>query len=331
MSQEHPQARYSNLKPVRTSRLMPRTVSELICAILFVVLLLQLRSSGATEKKVQPASGPPIAVGPQYATTHVYVSPGDLDALVSSFTATFGGSATKRVVVNVTPVASSTEQQAVLTPVGELSVFAFQTPIPFPFGQERTGYLVADMDAAITAARAAGAAVIVAPFKDPIGEDAIIQWPGGVKMQLYWHFKSSTIPPLETIPDNRVYLSQDEADDFVQRFISFSGGKVLADVKQADAGEIGRTGETYRRIHVSSLFGNLMVLVTDGHLAYPFGHEITGYEVKDLAATLERAKGAEAKILSTPYRGADRNTAIVEFPGGYIAEVHSIITPDVGK
>jgi len=309
---------------------MWRTVSELICPLLFVVLLLQLHSSGVAEKKVQPGAAP-VAVGPQYATTHVYVSAGDLDALVSSFIATFGGSATKRVVVNVTPVASSTEQQAALTPVGALSVFAFQTPIPFPFGQERTGYLVADMDAAITAARAAGAAVIVAPFKDPIGKDAIIQWPGGVKMQLYWHFKSSTTPPLETIPDNRVYLSQDEADDFVQRFISFSGGKVLADVRQADAGEIGRTGETYRRIHVSSLFGNLMVLVTDGHLPYPFGHEITGYEVKDLAATLERAKGAAAKILSTPYRAADRNTAIVEFPGGYIAEVHSIITPDAGK
>ena len=38
-------------------------------------------------------------------------------------------------------------------------MFAFQTPIPFPFGQDRTGYLVADMDAAIREARAAGAEV----------------------------------------------------------------------------------------------------------------------------------------------------------------------------
>ena len=105
-----------------------------------------------------------------------------------------------------------------VTPAGLLSVFAFQTPIPFPFGEERTGYLVTDMDRAIKAARAAGAEVVVAPFKDPIGMDAIIQWPGGVKMQLYWHFKSSTNPALETIPDNRVYVSPDKADSFVRSF-----------------------------------------------------------------------------------------------------------------
>jgi predicted enzyme related to lactoylglutathione lyase len=43
--------------------------------------------------------------------------------------------------------------------------------------QERTGYLVTDMDEAIRAAKATGADVLVAPFNDPIGRDAIIQWP----------------------------------------------------------------------------------------------------------------------------------------------------------
>ncbi len=215
--------------------------------------------------------------------------------------------------------------QAVLSPVGAISVFAYQTPVPFPFGDERTGYLVADMDQAIKAARAAGAEVIVEPFKDPIGIDAIIQWPGGVKMQLYWHFKPSTNPPLETIPENRVYVSKDQADNFVRSFVTFAGGKVVADDKEADAGEIGRRGETYRRIRITSRFGNMQVLVTDGHLPYPFGHEITGYEVKDLAATLVKAKAAGVKILSVPYSTSDRATAIVEFPGGYIAEVHSLV------
>jgi predicted enzyme related to lactoylglutathione lyase len=214
--------------------------------------------------------------------------------------------------------------QAVLTPVGAISVFAYQTPVPFPFGDERTGYLVADMDQAIKAARAAGAEVIVEPFKDPIGIDAIIQWPGGVKMQLYWHFKPSTNPPLETVPENRVYVSKDQADNFVRSFVTFAGGKVVADDKEADAGEIGRRGEIYRRIRITTRFGNMQVLVTDGHLPYPFGHEITGYEVKDLAATLVKAKAAGVKILSAPYSTSDRSTAIVEFPGGYIAELHSL-------
>jgi len=263
-------------------------------------------------------------VGAQYDSTHVYVAPGDLDAFVKSINATFGGQASKLLVTNVLPVPSTAEFQYVWTPVGTMSVFAFQTPIPFPFGQERTGYLVTDMDAAIREARAAGADVIVEPFKDPVGMDAVIQWPGGVKMQLYWHFTAPKYPPLETVPDNRVYVSREAADKFVEAFVRFAHGKVLADDAHADAGEIGRAGETYRRIRITSVFGNMQVLVTDGHLPYPFGREITGYEVQDLAATLEKAKAAGVKILSAPYATDGRTSAIVKFPGGHVAEIHSV-------
>ena len=284
------------------------------CAIVLLLL--------ASSAKTAPVDGPGVAVGPQYDTAHVYIAAGDFDAFVNSFVATFGGKPSKRTVANVLPVASSTEMQYILTPVGALSIFAFQTPIPFPFGQERTGYLVTDMDQAIGAARTSGAEVIVEPYKDPIGIDSVIQWPGGLKMQLYWHFTPSTNPPLESIPDNRVYVSKDEVDSFVRGFVHFAHGKVVADDKHADAGEIGRAGETYRRIRITSLFGNMQVLVTDGHLPYPFGHETTGYQVRDLGVTLEKAKAAGVKILSPPYNTSDRITAIVEFPGGYIAEVH---------
>jgi len=265
-----------------------------------------------------------VAVGAQYDSTHVYVAAGDLDAFVKSVNATFGGTASKLIVTNVLSVPSSTEFQYVWTPVGTMSVFAFETPIPFPFGAERTGYLVTDVDAAIREARAAGAEVIVEPFKDPIGRDAVIQWPGGVKTQLYWHLTAPKYAPLETVPDNRVYVSRDVADKFVASFVQFARGKVLADDLHADAGEIGRAGETYRRIRIWSGFGNMRVLVTDGHLPYPFGREITGYEVRDLVATLEKAKVAGVKILSAPYATDDkRMSAIVEFPGGYVAEIHS--------
>jgi predicted enzyme related to lactoylglutathione lyase len=291
--------------------------------MIFAALSLTLVASvfGSAIASAQDAV---VAVGPQYDTTHVYVTPAELDAFVNSFIATFGGKPSKRIVGNVAPVASNTEMQYILTPVGALSIFAYLTPVPFPFGQERTGYLVTDMDQAIKAARSAGAEVIVEPFKDPIGMDAVIQWPGGVKMQLYWHYTPSTNPPLETIPDNRAYVSRDHADDFVSAFVRFSHGKVVEDTKHADAGEIGRAGETYRRVQITSLFGNMQVLVTDGHLPFPFGHETTGYQVQDLAATLEKAKTAGAKILSAPYTSRDRTTAIVEFPGGYVAELHSL-------
>ena len=294
---------------------------------LALFLLLVIAPSAGRGQAAAPAHDAGVAVGAQYDSTHVYVAPGDLDAFAKSVNATFGGQASKVSLTSVLPVPSSTEFQYVWTPVGTMSVFAFQTSIPFPFGAERTGYLVTDMDAAIREARAAGAEVIVEPFKDPIGRDAVIQWPGGMKMQLYWHFTAPNYPPLETVPDNRVYVSRDAADKFVASFVRFSHGKVLADDARADAGEIGRAGETYRRIRITSRFGNMQVLVTDGHLPYPFGRETTGYEVRDLAATLEKAKGAGVKILSAPNATDDgRMSAIVEFPGGYVAEIHSVAT-----
>src|ERR1700735_2552152 len=121
-------------------------------------------------------------VAPQYDTTHVYVAPEDFDRFVASLITTFGGSTTKQGVFTVTPTPSSTMSQLVLTPVGTLSVFGFKTPIPYPFGIERTGYLVTDLDGAVRVARADGADVLVGPFDDPIGRDAVIQWPGGVNM-----------------------------------------------------------------------------------------------------------------------------------------------------
>jgi predicted enzyme related to lactoylglutathione lyase len=275
---------------------------------------------GNAQQTNEPAS---VAVGAQYDSTHVYVAHSDFDAFVNSFVATFGGKPSRRSVTSVLPVPSSTEFQYVWSDFGTLSVFAYQTPIPFPFGDERTGYLVTDMDQAIRAARAAGAEVLVEPFHDPIGIDAVIQFPGGVKMQLYWHTVAPSYAPLKTIPTNRVYISRDAADAFVADFVKFSHGKLVEDNPRADAGEIGRSGETYRRIRIESGFGNMQVAVTDGHLPFPFGRDITGYEVSDLAVTLAKAKASAAKVLTAPYASDGRTSAIVQFPGGYIAEIHS--------
>jgi hypothetical protein len=267
-----------------------------------------------------------LAVGPQYDTTHVYVRPEDFDKFVASLLATFGGTTTKQGVFTVTPTPSKTMSQLVLTPVGSLSVFGFTTPIPYPFGLERTGYLVTDLDAAVRTAQADGADVIVSSFNDPIGKDAVIQWTGGVNMQLYWHTTAPSYPALETIPENRVYVSPDRATAFVHSFLAFSHGKVVSDDDHAPGIEIGRASETYRRIRLSSVFGGMTVLVTDGHIPYPYGREITGYEVANLAATLGKAKAAGVSVLAGPVASNNRNSAIVQFPGGYIAEIHSAST-----
>ena len=267
-----------------------------------------------------------VAVGPQYDTTHVYVAPNEFDTFVASLVATFGGTTSKKGVFTVTPTPSKTMSQLVLTPVGTISVFGFETPIPYPFGSERTGYLVTDMDSAIRAAHATGADILVSPFKDPIGLDAIIQWPGGVNTQLYWHNSAPSYAPLQSIPENRVYVSPYAVSAFVRSFRAFSHGEVISDDAHAPGLEIGRPADTYRRIRLQSKFGKMTVLVTDGHLPYPYGREITGYEVDNLSDTLSKAKAASVAVLVDPNKADDRNAAMVQFPGGYIAEVHSLVS-----
>lgn len=271
-------------------------------------------------------AAPNLAVGPQYDTTHVYVAPQDFDRFVASLLATFGGTTSKEGVFTVTPTPSKTMSQLVLTPVGTLSVFGFKTPVPYPFGAERTGYLVTDIDAAIGAARTTGADVLVTPFNDPVGRDAIIQWPGGVNTQIYWHTTAPSYKQLETVPENRVYVSAYAVNAFTQSFLAFSHGKVVSDDAQAPGIEIGRPTDTYRRVRVESTFGKLTVLVTDGHLPYPYGRELTGYEVANLSTTLAKARAFGVAILVEPYTSDGRREAIVQFPGGYIAEIHSTVS-----
>jgi hypothetical protein len=266
---------------------------------------------------------PLVGVGAQYDTTHVYVAPGDVDRFVASFLATFGGQSTQQVVATVTPTASSTTSQLLQTPVGTVSLFGFSTPIPYPFGAERTGYLVTDMDTAIRLAKAAGADVVVAPFPDPIGVDAVVQWPGGLNMQLYWHTKAPSYAAFKTVPENRVYVSVDRAQALTRSFVQFSHGKVVSDDPHAPGVEIGQPNGTYRRIRIESVFGKLTLFVTNGHLPFPYGRELTGYEVTDLKDTVSKATNSGATVLVAPFSADHRVSAIVQFPGGYIAEVHA--------
>jgi predicted enzyme related to lactoylglutathione lyase len=296
------------------------------CVALVLTLGLAVASPhvSAFTQTAQTAESVSVAVGPQYDTTHVYVAPEDFDRFVASLIATFGGTTTKQGVFTVTPTQSSTMSQLVLTPVGSVSVFGFKTPIPYPFGLERTGYLVTDMDEAVRAAKATGADVFVAPFNDPIGRDAIIQWPGGVNTQLYWHTTAPSYAPLQTVPENRVYVSADRADVFVRSFLAFSHGSVVSDEARAPGVEIGRPAETYRRVRIESKFGKLTAFITDGHLPYPYGREMTGYEVTNLAETVAKAKAAGADVLVPLYKTDERDAVVVRFPGGHIAEIHSI-------
>jgi len=284
---------------------------------------LLMTASSAIARNPAHSLTPQVGVGAQYDTTHVYVAPDDVDKFVASFLATFGGQSTKQVVATVTPTPSSTTSQLLQTPVGTVSLFGFKTPIPYPFEAERTGYLVTDMDEAIRLAKGCGADVLVSSFPDPIGRDAVIQWPGGINMQLYWHTTRPSYAAFETVPENRVYVSPERADAFTRSFQCFSHGKVVSDDARAPGLEIGRPNDTYRRIRIESVFGRMAVFVTDGHLPYPYGRELTGYQVADLKDTLSKATTSGATVLVEPFTSQGRESAMVQFPGGYVAEIHA--------
>jgi hypothetical protein len=295
---------------------------RVINAVALATLLLAT-AGGTSMAQDKPADATPfVAVGPQYDSAHVYIALADLDRFSDSLIATFGGTKSQKAALTITPTPSKTIWQAVYTPVGTFSVFGFTTPIPYPFGLERTGYLVTDMDTAIQSAKANEADIIVAPFRDQVGRDAIVQWPGGVYTQLYWHTTAPSSAQLDTIPENRVYVSPVRADAFILAFVGFSHGKVVSDDRNAPGIEIGRPKDTYRRVRIESTFGKIAVLVTDGQLPYPYGREMSGYQVANLAGAVSKAKAAGATVLVDPYTSDGRAAAMVQFPGGYIAEIH---------
>jgi hypothetical protein len=296
---------------------------RVIKVLALAAILLGNAAGALVAKDKSGAQAPSVAVGPQYGSTHVYLAPEDLDRFAASLVSTFGGSKSQPVVTTITPTPSETAFQLVLTPVGTFSVLGFKTPIPYPFGVERTGYLVTDLDSAVRSAKAHNADIVVAPFDDPIGRDVIIEWPGGVHMQLYWHRTAPNYAKLQTVPENRVYVSVERADAFVRDFVAFARGKVASDDGHAPGIEIGKPTDTYRRVRIDSAFGKVTVLATDGHIPYPYGREMTGYQVADLSDTLTKAKAAGATVLVEPYDAEQRRAAMVEFPGGYIAEIHS--------
>jgi hypothetical protein len=289
-------------------------------------LLALAPSIGTSPAYAAPAPAPtqaqPVSYGPQYAAAHVYLEPGSMPAFVRSWEAAFGGSHLDFIDnVDVTPTPSSALWTFITSPVGDLSVFDYHTPLPHPFGEERTGWGVTDVDAALKAARHSGAYELVAPFDDVIGRDAVIQFPGGIDTQLWQNFTPPKLPELTTVPENRVYVTAGTLRPFLSSYLHFTRGQVVDDQLAADAAEVGETGRMHR-ISITSQFGKTVVFVTDGHLPNPYGHEVAGYQVSDLDSTVAKATATGAQVVAEPHTANGRTSAVLKFPGGYIAEVH---------
>ncbi|MFJ8792225.1 VOC family protein [Streptomyces sp. NPDC102462] len=279
------------------------------------------------HKPADASQAQPVSYGPQYAAAHVYLEPGTMPAFVRSWEATFGGSHYDFVDdVNVTPTPSKALSTFITSPVGHLSVFDYHTPKPHPFGEERTGWGVTDVDKAVKAAQRSGAYELVAPFDDPVGRDAVIQFPGGLNTQLWLNFTSPTLPELTTTPENRVYITAGTLRPFLSSYLQFTHGRIVKDEKRADAAEVGEPNQVMHRISITSQFGKTVVFVTDGHLPHPYGEESIGYEVADLDNAIAKAKATGADVLAKPHTANGRTSAVVRFPGGYVAEVHQNVS-----
>src|SRR5258708_1154472 len=122
---------------MRLNKILAETSVAILLTIGFAI---ESQYFTTSPQPVQIPKTASVAVGPQFDTTPVFVAPQDFDRFVASLIATFGGTTAKQGVFTVTPTPSSTMSQLVMTPAGTVSVFGFKTPVPYPFGLERTGY-----------------------------------------------------------------------------------------------------------------------------------------------------------------------------------------------
>jgi hypothetical protein len=213
-------------------------------------------------------------------------------------------------------------RRAVFTPAGTFSVFGFTTPIPHPFGLERAGYLVTDMDTAIRSAKANDADLVVAPFKIPL--DAMPSCSG----RAAFIAAVLALDCAELRETRHGPRKQGVRVTGSRRCVRPRFRGILARQdrfrRPERTGHRGGPAKGYLPPRADrSTFGKIAVLVTDGQLSYPYGREMIGYEVTNIADTVSKAKAAGATILVDPYTADRRQAAIVSFPGGYIAEIHS--------
>jgi hypothetical protein len=132
----------------------------------------------------------------------------------------------------------------------------------------------------------------------------------------------SYYPPLADQPDLRLYVPHGSVDSFLRSYLNFTKGQVTADDPKADGAQIGVAGSTYRRVTTSSKYGNTVIIGNDGHPPFPFGREASGISVRDLALTLTKATQNGASVIWGPYGSPAGHSAVVQFPGGFITEVH---------
>ena len=266
-----------------------------------------------------------LAVGAQYDTAHVYVAPADLDRFSDSLIATFGGTKSQKAELTITPTPSKTNWQAVLHSGWHVLCVRFHDADPISV-RPRTNRLPRDRHGC----------------SDPIGESQRSRRCRGTVQRSHWARCH------RSVAGRHIYaalLAYDRAELREARQGPRKQGVRVTGSRRcvcprfrgvlAREDRLRRPERTRRRGGPTK--GYLPPRADQLHIRedrraryrwtapYPYGREISGYEVANLADTVSKAKATGATVLVDPYTADRRQAAIISFPGGYIAEIYSAV------
>ena len=220
----------------------------------------------AAVAQLSSAPTPEVAVGPQYDSTHVYVAPADFDRFVASFVATFGGTASKRACHGYAD--AEPDHVAACSDAG----------------REPLGVRLRDTCSLSLRRRADRLSRRGHGHRRPGGPR---RWGGRHRRPVPRSDRPRRGDPVAGRREHAALLAHDAASCAAAGCRSrkprstcrttaptpssatscaFSQGGRDSDDPRAPGVEIGRPGETYRRVRLASHFGEMAVLVTDGHL-----------------------------------------------------------------
>ncbi|EIK67392.1 hypothetical protein PseBG33_2241 [Pseudomonas synxantha BG33R] len=267
-----------------------------------------------------------VGDGPQYALPHVFMFPDQLETFIDKFIAVLGGTFDPISDINLAAVPATMQFTDLYTSVGAISAQAYKDNAPpFPMGKEAVGFAVVDMNKAIQVASSGGAKVL-RRWEVLGNQEAMIETPGGVRIQFYAFSGAAPAREIqESVSNTRYYLSETDAEAFVTNFLAATKGTLISDGYYSSE-ELGVEGGVFRRVQIESTLGNVNIIavtsdIRDG-LKYPYTDIKTDFTVDDLAAVVEKARQNDVDVLVRPeYTDPSNRRAVLRFPGEYVIEL----------
>jgi len=112
-----------------------------------------------------------------------------VDAFVRSFLAFSHGSVVsddaRAPGVEIGRPAETYRRVRIESKFGKLTALVTDGHLPYPYGRETTGYEVANLAETLTKAKAAGADILVPPYKTDERDAVVVRFPGGYIAEIH--------------------------------------------------------------------------------------------------------------------------------------------------